>query len=107
MMRFVVLGGCLVLAACAATPEEVKPERISPLTYRENTCKELQAILRANAREEAELVTMMNGWPRSGGGDVVRRIDIGRELSNVRGKSQAANEVYVRWKCEERLKYIG
>ncbi|GGE34107.1 hypothetical protein GCM10007276_09330 [Agaricicola taiwanensis] len=101
------LAGLLLCAACAATPEEVKPERISPLDYRESTCQELQSHIAANRVEEAELVQLMNAWPREGGGNVVRRIDIGRKLANVRGKIEAASDVYTRWNCAERLKYIG
>jgi hypothetical protein len=107
MIRYVALAGVLMCAACAATPEEVKPEYISPLNYRESTCKELQLILISNREEEIDLVAQMNAWPRSGGGDVVRRIDIGRMLANVRGKIKAADSVYTRSKCDERLRYIG
>jgi hypothetical protein len=107
MKQVLALGVVLLCAACATTPEEVKPERISPYTYRDLTCKELVEEVRSNRKEEAKLVAEMNAWPTAGGGQVVRRIDFGRRLSNVRGKLMSAENLSNRYKCEDRLRYVG
>jgi hypothetical protein len=107
MRRILTLGIVLLCAACASTPEEVKPERISPHTYRDLTCRELVAEVAAGRREEAKLVARMNAWPTAGGGELVRRVDLGRKLANVRGKLKAAQDLSTRYGCEERLRYVG
>lgn len=107
-MKFILaIGAILACAACAATPDQVKPEHISQYDYRESTCKELLSSIKSGREEEAKLVAQMNAWPTTGGGAFVRRVDLGRFLANVRGKIIAAEKVSARSNCAERLHYVG
>ena len=86
MKKTVSIPALLLLAACAAKPENIQASYISPMTYDGYSCSQL---LQESSRIESALVTASKKQNDARTGDTIGVILLGLPVSSLSGSAVA------------------